>query len=355
VDDIGYVDLCQQSHVAGWARIDNAPSRVKVLRNGAFVGEYEPNVFRPDLGDQCGFNIGFDEPLRMGESVEVRVPDGRPLAGSPCNADQRLHDLLDGIDIAGQQGLEIGPLDRPILSKRHARVLYVDHATREHLVEKYVHTGSPETFNPDRVVETDVVWDAAGLRSRLAPNSLDYCLASHVMEHVADPLTWLRDICGVLRPGGLINLAIPDQRLGFDFRRPVTRPSALVDAFIRKLTRPSAGQVFDHVAHTVQLGSTEPLVRPDAIQAAYRFAEMVSEQEFYMDVHCHVFTDASFLDVFEVLAYTGLIDFRLRAIFPARPRTNEFIVSLEAGDFSMDDKGASFARARSSRANGGAA
>src|SRR6185503_15949268 len=104
--------------------------------------------------------------------------------------------------------------------------------------------------------------------------------------------------------------------------------------------------VFDHVANAVQLGSTVPEVRADAIGQALSLAQMVEAQDFYMDVHCHVFTDASFLDVFEVLAYTGLLDFRLLTIRPARPRTNEFIVLLEAGDFTMDAQAASFAGAR---------
>src|SRR5262249_25759565 len=129
----------------------------------------------------------------------------------------------------------------------------------------------------------------------------------------------------------------------------------LVDAYIRKLTRPSSGQVFDHVAHVSQIGSGEPEVRPDLIDMAYRHAEMVWAHDFYMDVHCHVFTDVSFLDVFEVLAYTGLLDFRVRALFPARPRTNEFVVSLEAGQFTMEEQAASFATARAALMEGGGA
>ncbi len=51
----------------------------------------------------------------------------------------------------------------------------------------------------------------------------DLLVASHVIEHVPDLITWLREIASVLKPTGQARLAIPDRRYTFDLLRVETQ------------------------------------------------------------------------------------------------------------------------------------
>ena len=43
-------------------------------------------------------------------------------------------------------------------------------------------------------------------------HTLDYVVASHVLEHVANPIAALAECYRVIRPGGILYLVVPDRR-----------------------------------------------------------------------------------------------------------------------------------------------
>lgn len=50
----------------------------------------------------------------------------------------------------------------------------------------------------------------------------EFCISSNCLEHLANPLRAMEEWARVVRPGGLVLIAVPDQRVTFDHRRPVT-------------------------------------------------------------------------------------------------------------------------------------
>ncbi len=62
----------------------------------------------------------------------------------------------------------------------------------------------------------------AGDLAPLASETYDFLLASHVLEHIANPLQALREWKRVLRPKGAMVVIVPDKRATFDHRRPYT-------------------------------------------------------------------------------------------------------------------------------------
>jgi SAM-dependent methyltransferase len=50
----------------------------------------------------------------------------------------------------------------------------------------------------------------------------DFVAASHVLEHVANPLRALNEWKRILKPGGTLLVVVPDKRHTFDHRRPFT-------------------------------------------------------------------------------------------------------------------------------------
>src|SRR5215210_6573127 len=85
--------------------------------------------------------------------------------------------------------LELGPLTDPIAPKSEGWfTTVVDHASREELVEKY---RSDPYVDTSRIVDVDIVWSGGPLDAAV-PNDLhgtfDALIASHVFEHIPDPI-----------------------------------------------------------------------------------------------------------------------------------------------------------------------
>ena len=327
----GFIELCHQSHITGWAADETLkPVPVVVAVGNAPAVVVLPNLMRPDLQAMgralmSGFTYTFPEPLAPEDRVVVTLPDGTHLVGSPSTAHRaRLQELLDGIDLSAT-GLELGPLDRPVLSKTRCNVLYVDHAPRADLRRKYAGADDSGAVDPDAIRDVDIVWREGAVRPLLpAGSSMSWCVASHVIEHTPDMIGWLRAISDALAPGALINLAVPDKERTFDWRRSPTELSALIAVHLERRTTPSAAQVFDHIALASNLGDDTPL----ELQKALDSAQEIVQNPNYVDVHCSVFTQQSFLLAMARIAELGLVDLALRRFFPTRTGTIEFIVSL---------------------------
>lgn len=113
------------------------------------------------------------------------------------------------------RGIEIGALHHPMRLPPGAAVRYVDRMSGEDLRQHY------PGLAQKRFVEVDVVDDAEHLAS-FADASEDFIIANHLLEHCQDPIGTLKNMCRVLRPGGVLFLTLPDKRETFDRDRPVT-------------------------------------------------------------------------------------------------------------------------------------
>jgi len=69
--------------------------------------------------------------------------------------------------------------------------------------------------------------DAVDLSSILT-NTYDFVLASHCLEHIANPLKALKEWLRVLKQNGYIILILPEKSLTFDHRRNVTNFRSLL-------------------------------------------------------------------------------------------------------------------------------
>ena len=111
------------------------------------------------------------------------------------------------------RGMEIGALWRRFPMPRNARVWYVDRLNRAGLQHHY-----PELQGD--IVAPDLLAEATQLP--VPPASLDFLIASHVLEHLPFPLMALRSWYDALAPGGVLLLKIPDMRYTFDVHRART-------------------------------------------------------------------------------------------------------------------------------------
>jgi SAM-dependent methyltransferase len=242
---------------------------------------------------------------------------------------------LRGIDTVGQTGVEIGPLDRPLVRRGDSRIFYADHCSTEALRAKY--EANPDVDVAD-IVEVDFDLSATPLGAALASVApLDYVVASHVAEHVPDLVQWLTDIHASLRPGGVLALVLPDKRFSLDLHRRETPWFEVERAHAERRTRPGLDTVLDHVlnivqVHTNQLWRDHTIGREAPRTASADIAPVVSEQWHrgeYIDVHCWVVTPWSFLDIVGRIVTRYGLGFRLRLAEPTPLNHLEFYLQLE--------------------------
>ena len=112
-------------------------------------------------------------------------------------------------------GIEIGALHNPLRLSPRARVRYVDRMTVADLRMQY-----PE-LQGKKLVDVEIVDDGERLATVL-DGSQDFVIANHFIEHCQNPLQALENAYRVLRPSGVLYLALPDKRYTFDRDRPVT-------------------------------------------------------------------------------------------------------------------------------------
>lgn len=244
------------------------------------------------------------------------------------------------IDIDTMRGLEIGALHNPQLPVDHPNSYFLDHATTDELREYYAEDPIIAPYW-DAIVDVDFVWKP-GQRLRDAVGAaapFDFVVASHVIEHIPNPIGWLQQLAEILRPGGIVSLAVPDKRFCFDARRDVTVAARWVDAYLRDLDQPSYEQIYDAEVHRIV--GVDPAALLEGVDPAGLQRQDVDDPDVYayqrclarqrgdpIDLHCSAFTPESFVDLFDTAVRLGLVPLEIAEVFPTEPPSLEFHVSL---------------------------
>lgn len=126
-------------------------------------------------------------------------------------------------------GLEIGgPSDVFGLSKRKGFIpLYqIAHQidgcnfSNNTVWENTIKEGANYRYN-DKLLGYQYIKEAQEL-SGIESNYYDFVIASHCLEHVANPLKAVAEWIRVLKPGGALMIIVPDKRFVFDHKRSYT-------------------------------------------------------------------------------------------------------------------------------------
>ncbi len=259
----------------------------------------------------------------------------------------RREKLLAGLDLARQSGLEIGPLDHPLVRKAEGDIRYVDYADAGFLRDKYKDDANVAVAD---IPEVDAIWggntiaealgtEALGDKALGATQAFDYAVASHVVEHVPDLIAWLAELHAVLKPGATLRLAVPDRRFTFDFMRRESHVADAITANVLRARAPLPSQLIDSCLNHHLVDRREMwaggAARAPRYREAHRFEHAVACARAtiatgrYIDVHCWVFTPLSFLGLMEQLAALGLLRFECARCFDTERDEDEFIVILQ--------------------------
>lgn len=175
-------------------------------------------------------------------------------------------------------GVEIGALHSPLEVPPGLEVRYVDRMPASQLRQQY-----PE-LSESNLVEVDIVDDGETLVS-VSDSSLDFVIANHMIEHCQNPIFTIENWLRVLKPGGVLYMAVPDKRYTFDCDRPVTS----LEHLIQDYTEGAEWSMNSHFEEWVHLVGKIP----ETDVAAH--AKSLIDLNY--SIHFHVWTQVEFLEL----------------------------------------------------------
>jgi SAM-dependent methyltransferase len=206
-------------------------------------------------------------------------------------------------------GIEIGALHNPLSVPPGVDVRYVDRMTEGQLREHY-----PE-LSLENFVPVSVIGDAQDL-SGLSTDTVDFVIANHLFEHLDNPIRGLREMVRVLRPGGVLYLALPDPRVTFDCEREMTSVDHVVDEYRN-------GPQGNRRAHFVDwVEKVEPHTHFGAAADVDARVQELMDEDY--SIHYHVWRPDTFLDFLAAARAATGIELDMVGFAPC-DNDNEFI------------------------------
>ncbi len=164
---------------------------------------------------------------------------------------------------AGKEGIEIGGPSRSFsangLFPIYPLAASLDNCTFGDVTvwEGCIKEGRTFRFAPDKAAGMQYLCEATDMKCCQSA-AYDFVLASHVLEHIANPIVALYEWKRLLRRRGALVLLLPDRTGTFDHRRPVTTMAHLIDDF-------ATGKAEDDLSHLPEILALHDRVRdPDA-------------------------------------------------------------------------------------------
>lgn len=119
--------------------------------------------------------------------------------------------------------------------------------------------------------------------SSIADGTYDFLLASHILEHVANPLRALQEFHRVLKPKGYALVLLPNKVHTFDHRRPVT-------TFAHLEADLAAGIDESDLTHLEEILELHDLERDQPAGSIEEFRERCLRNRELRCMHQHVFS-----------------------------------------------------------------
>jgi SAM-dependent methyltransferase len=251
----------------------------------------------------------------------------------------RIEKLLCRID-RSMKILELGPSFSPVAPKSGGwKSWSVDHADQASLREKYRNEPAVDVA---KIEPVDFIWRDGELDAAIPKehhNTFDACIASHVIEHMPNPIGFFKSAERLLKPTGVISLAIPDKRFCFDYFKNPSLTGEFLEANLLNQNRHSKKTAFNNVAYEItsdgRSGWGQHCVKNLSFVYTLFDAQRIfedtdaSESALYVDHHAWYYTPSSFRLVLLELNALDLLDWVIDGEFPSEGV--EFYVTLKRG------------------------
>ncbi|MBM3968136.1 MAG: methyltransferase domain-containing protein, partial [Planctomycetes bacterium] len=156
------------------------------------------------------------------------------------------------------------------------------------------------------------------------PKHYDWVVASHVVEHTPDLVGFLNECDSILKDDGVLVLVVPDKRYCYDYFRPISGISKVIDAHLCKNKVHTIGTLVEDRLNASSRGGV--ISWSANATGEYRFEKNLdevknvmkeaSESGCYIDSHAWCFVPNSFRLMIHDLYSLGLISFKEVNFFP---------------------------------------
>ena len=180
-------------------------------------------------------------------------------------------------------GIEFGAGGRPMITPLGTHVRYADRFTEE---EMALYSSSRHGVGLGSFMPIDLIDTLEEMRS-IENVSTDFIIASHVIEHVANPIQAIVNSFKRLTAGGRLVLMVPDKERTHDRNRVLTPLSHILADYLR----PSRDRDLENYIERYSVVENMPLERTD---------EFIKAWEERRDVHLHVFNYQHFLNLLDL-------------------------------------------------------
>ena len=208
-------------------------------------------------------------------------------------------------------GLEIGGLNHPLKIYHGATVRYVDRLPTEEL-----RRASPLVADQE-LVEVEHVDDGEKLAS-IADASCDFVIANHMIEHTRNPIGAIENMLRVLKPNGILYMAVPDKRFTFDSARAITPYEHLKRDYLES---PDWSDAEHYLDWTKRVGKMT-----DESKAARRSSHLLTSRA---NIHFHVWTQREIIELVLNLRRDFQFPIEIEAIMK---NSQELVVVLRKAD-----------------------
>jgi SAM-dependent methyltransferase len=193
--------------------------------------------------------------------------------------------------VEGKDGLEIGGPSR-IFAKDHLIPVYnicrsIDECN---FSEQTIWSNSDQARKIGVNVRSDIVLDASMLSS-IPDQSYEFVLASHVLEHIANPLRALEEWKRVLKVGGMLLAVVPRKNATFDHKRPFTSFDHIEADFVGNTSE-------DDLTHVDEILRLHDLEMDPPAGSWQRFRERCFQNPSIRAMHHHVFSPSLLISMF---------------------------------------------------------
>ncbi|MEZ5672693.1 MAG: methyltransferase domain-containing protein [Thiotrichaceae bacterium] len=133
-----------------------------------------------------------------------------------------------GYELLQGKGLEIGALHQPAALPSRCEIEYCDAHSQAESFELF-----PELVTAGfNLVDVTYVRDIdKGELMLFSPDSYDFVVLNHVIEHVANPINTVRELFRIVKPTGHVVISAPDKNFCFDKNRALTSFYHLIEEY----------------------------------------------------------------------------------------------------------------------------
>lgn len=239
--------------------------------------------------------------------------------------------ILMHLNVTGK-GLEVGPSLNPVAPKRKGyNVETIDHVDKDELIKRYQAHG----HDTSAIEDVDYVWKGESYPELVGKRKhYDWIIASHVIEHVPDLISFINDCDEILDDQGVLSLVVPDKRYCFDHFRMLSGLGKVIDCHLHKEKIHTAGSAAEYYLNVVAkngliawgagYGGEYNFVH--GLEEAKEAMDKVEKYSSPMDVHSWCFVPSSFRLLIDDLNSLGLINLKEVGYYPTEGC--EFYITL---------------------------